>query len=313
GSARWRSRDCHRSSSGYPFRVAIELALENRHRSVTLASLTCSGAEVVEGLFGELDPREGGDKVRPQLDQLSELICRGPRSLSASYALPVFTPGSTPITMRSISRAWCPPQLRKRPIDVVLMSIGGNDVGFGALAAYALTESAADLAPIAGLVAGRLRFPPSVSRVYLEALDERMQALKQALHDGFGVSPSRVLQSSYEPIQYDEAGAVCGALPPLGVDVHPGLSLNRQRMQETADFLRDFLGRLECIASSKSRAGCPANLATGAGTGFTLVTSHIPEFTKRGMCARDPKRPLADGVAMRVPPKPFNRAPFKPY
>ena len=41
----WLSRDCHRSQYGYPFRVAIQLALENRHRSVTLASFTCSGAE----------------------------------------------------------------------------------------------------------------------------------------------------------------------------------------------------------------------------------------------------------------------------
>jgi len=32
-AARWLSRDCHRSQYGYPFRVAIELALENRHRS----------------------------------------------------------------------------------------------------------------------------------------------------------------------------------------------------------------------------------------------------------------------------------------
>ena len=54
-SARWLSRDCHRSQYGYPFRVAIELALENRHRSVTLASFTCSGAEIAEGLFLEMD------------------------------------------------------------------------------------------------------------------------------------------------------------------------------------------------------------------------------------------------------------------
>jgi hypothetical protein len=312
-SARWLSRDCHRSQYGYPFRVAIQLALENRHRSVTLASFTCSGAEVAEGLFGELDPREGSDKVRPQLDQLSELLCRGNRSQSASYTLPAFTPGSTQISAQRFNKVWCPPQQRKRPIDVVLMSIGGNDVGFGALAAYALTEDAADLAPIAGLVGHKVRFGPSVSRVYLEVLDERMKAVKEALHDGFGVPPSRVLQSSYEPIQYDENGAVCGALPTLGVDVHTGLSLNRQRMQETADFLRDFLGRIECIATGKSRAGCPANLATGAGTGFTLVTSHIAEFTKRGMCARDPKRAHADGIAMRVPRKPSNGDAFKPY
>src|SRR5215475_4033282 len=30
--AQWLSRDCHRSQYGYPFRVGIQLALENRHR-----------------------------------------------------------------------------------------------------------------------------------------------------------------------------------------------------------------------------------------------------------------------------------------
>ena len=139
-----------------------------------------------------------------------------------------------------------------------------------------------------------------------------MKAVKDALHEGFGVPPSRVVQTSYEPIQYDETGALCGAQPTLGMDVHPGLKLGRQRLQETADFLKDFLGRLECIAGSK-HAGCPANLATGAGTGFTLVTDHIPEFTKRGLCARDPKRALADGVNMRVPRRPANGDDFKPY
>jgi hypothetical protein len=316
-AARWLSRDCHRSQYGYPFRVAIELALENRHRSVTLASLTCSGATVVEGLLLDMEPREGaseipGGKVRAQLDQLSELLCRGARSHGASYALPVYSYGKTQISEQRIAKSWCPPQARKRAIDVVLMSIGGNDVGFGALAAYALTEDLGDLAPIAGLAGSSARFGPQVSRVYLDVLDRRMKAVKDALHEGFGVPPARVVQTSYEPIQYDETGALCGAQPTLGMDVHPGLKLGRQRLQETADFLKDFLGRLECIAGSK-HAGCPANLATGAGTGFTLVTDHIPEFTKRGLCARDPKRALADGVNMRVPRRPASGDDFNPY
>jgi hypothetical protein len=194
--------------------VAIELALENRHRSVTLASFTCSGSEVTEGLFLDMDPREGaseipGGKVRAQLDQLSELICRGARSQHATYTLPVYVHGSTQVSMQSVAKAWCPPPSRKRAIDLVLLSIGGNDVGFGALAAYSLTESITDLAPIAGLagLAGHSsRFSPQVSRIYLDVLDERMQALKQALQDGFGVSPARVVQSSYEPIHHDETG-----------------------------------------------------------------------------------------------------------
>jgi len=122
-----------------------------------------------------------------------------------------------------------------------------------------------------------------------------------------------VLQSSYEPIQYDETGALCGSQPTLGLDVHPNLKLSKQRLQETADFLRDFLGRLECIASTSKGKNCPANLATGAGTGFTLVTDHLPEFTKRGICARDPKRTLADGINMRMPRRTPGGDDWKPY
>jgi hypothetical protein len=317
-AARWLSRDCHRSQYGYPFRVAIELALENRHRSVSLASFACSGADIAEGLFVDMDPREGaseipGGKVRAQLDQLSDLLCRGPRSHNASYTLPIYTHGSAHISEQRISKSWCPPQLRKRPIDVVLMSIGGNDVGFGALAAFSLTESLGDLAPIAALAGRGARYGPQLARAYLGVLDQRMKAVKDALRDGFGVAPERVVQSSYEPIQYDETGALCGSQPTLGMDVHPGLQLNRQRLHETADFLVELLARLECISGGKSNAKCPAGLATGAGTGFHLVTDHIPEFGKRGLCARDPKRALADGIAMRTPRKPANGDPFQPY
>jgi hypothetical protein len=144
-------------------------------------------------------------------------------------------------------------------------------------------------------------------------LDERMKAVKDALHDGFGVPPARVLQSSYEPIQFDETGALCGSQPTLGLDVHPNLKLSKVRLQETADFLRDFLGRLECISSTSKGKNCPANLATGAGTGFTLVTDHLPEFTKRGICARDPKRALLDGINMRVPRRTAGADDWKPY
>jgi hypothetical protein len=319
-SAGWLSRDCHRSQYGYPFRVGIELALENRHRSITFASFTCSGAEIMHGLFGEMDAREGftdpvNAKVRPQFDQLSDLICRGgasARTQSASYAIPDFSLGSTQITTQRITKMWCPPQLRKRPIDLVMMSIGGNDVGFGSLAAYAMTESASDFAPIAAWMGSSIRFGPPVARAYLGVLDQRVKALKDALADGFGVPPARVIQSSYEPIQYDETGALCGSQPTLGMDVHPGLKLDRGRLQETADFLRELLGKLECISSTKGH-NCPADLATGAGTGFTLVTDHIPEFSKRGMCARDPKRAFADGTEMRIPRRLNGGDDFKPY
>ena len=318
-AAQWLSADCHRSQYGYPFRVGIELTLENRHRAVTLVSVACSGADVVEGLFMERDARErasepGGAKVPPQFDQLADLICRGgaaSRSLTASYTLPMYKSGSTSVSMQSVAMRWCPPSQRKRPIDIVLMSIGGNDIGFGALALYGMTDGASDLAPIASLIGQEIRFGPEVSRAYLGVLDQRIKAVKDALVDGFGVDPSRVLHNAYEPIQFDETGAVCGAMPTLGMDVHPKLKFYRARIQEASDVARDLQARLQCMSG---RGGdCPAGLATGSGTGFRFITDHIAEFSKRGMCARDPARALVDQIAMGMPRRSKQTDEFVPY
>jgi hypothetical protein len=317
-NARWLSRDCHRSQYGYPLRVALQLAIENRHRSVTFATFACSGADINHGLFAEMEAREGarevpGGKVSAQFDQLTDLICRGAHSQRASYSLPVYSPGRKAVTDQKILKNWCPPALRKRSIDMVLLSIGGNDVGFGALAAFALTEQLSDLAPVAGLLGASMRFGPQVSRVYLDVLDKRMKAVKDALRDGFGVPAARVVQSSYEPIQFDEGGGLCGSQPTLGMDVHAALRIGRPHLNETTQFLGALSRRLECISNARSRADCPSHLATGSGTGFALVTEHIPEFKHRGFCARDPNHLLAEGSAMRVPRRPGNGDEFRPY
>jgi lysophospholipase L1-like esterase len=318
--AQWLSADCHRSQYGYPFRVGLQMTLENRHRAVTLVSVACSGAEVT-GLFMDHDARErasepGGAKSPAQLDQLADLICRSGakgRTQGASYTLPVYKHGSTGISTQTIAKQWCPPEGRKRPIDLVLLSIGGNDVGFGALAMYASTESARDLAPIASLIGSEIRFGPDVSRAYLAVVDKRIKAVRDALVEGFGVEPARVLQNAYEPIQYDEVGSYCGALPTLGMDVHPSLKVSKARLQEVSDFAGELQKRLECVSSTKSRRDCPAGLATGAGTGFRFITEHIADFSKRGICAREPTRVLLDQIAMKMPRRSKTNDEFEPY
>jgi len=320
-SAQWMSADCHRSQYGYQFRVGMELALENRHRAVTLVHLACTGAETVEGLFQEKDAREQFDKpnsskVPAQFDQLSTLLCRGgeaARTKAASYTLPVYSAGDTSVGARAITMRWCPPEHRKRPIDVVLLSIGGNDVGFSAVALYAITESASDLAPVAQLIGRQIRFGPDVARNYLRVFDRRMQAIKAALHDGFGVAPAQVVQTSYEPIQFDETGGMCGAMPTLGLDVHPKLRMSRERIVEAAAFTTELDNRLECLTDAHRRPDCPAGLATGQGTGFHLVTDHLAKFARRGVCARDPKRAIADGLLMAMPRLSPRTGAFAPY
>jgi lysophospholipase L1-like esterase len=306
GGAQWLSADCHRSQYGYPFRVGLAMTLENRHRAVTLVSVACSGADVT-GLFMDHDAREragekGGAKVPPQLDQIADLICRGGaqgRTQAASYTLPTYKYGSTGISSQTVSKKWCPPANRKRPIDLVLLSIGGNDIGFGALALYASIENARDLAPIAALAGGELRFGPDVARTYLAQLDKRIKAVRDALVEGFGVEPSHVLQNAYEPIQFDEVGGYCGSQATLGMDVHPSLKVNKARLNEAADVAAELQKRLACMA--RSGGGCPAGLATGGGTGFRFITEHTADFSKRGICARDPTRALLDQASMKMP------------
>ncbi len=318
-SAQWLSADCHRSLYGYPFRVGIQLALENRHRSVTFVSLACSGSDVFEGLFTERDVREGSSepnnkKTPAQFDHLANLICRTPqaRTQSATYALPVYSWGSTQVSVQNVTKQWCLPQQRKRSIDLVLLSIGGNDVGFGSLVTYGITESASDLAPIAGWIGHQIRYSPDVSRVYLRSLDRRIKAVRDALADGFGVIPSRVVQNAYEPIQYDENGQYCGLIPTLGMDVHPKLRTSQARVKEISDFSHELTQRLECTANG-SRRGCPAGLATGAGTGFHFVTEHLADFNKRGFCAREPNRAHVDGELMAMPRRTPGAEDFEPY
>jgi hypothetical protein len=104
-----------------------------------------------------------------------------------------------------------------------------------------------------------------------------------------------------------------GSQPTLGMDVHAALRIGRPHLNETTQFLGELSRRLECISNTRSRADCPSNLATGSGTGFALVTEHIPEFKRRGFCARDPNHLLAEGSVMRVPRRPGNGDEFRPY
>jgi hypothetical protein len=316
-SATWLSPDCHRSQYAYPFRVAMQLALEGRHRAVTLVHLSCSGADVANGLFGSLDAREHYDasprktrQVPAQFEQLTNLLCRSDARVGRDYQLPLYEPGSARIAQGGVAMRWCPPEQRKREIDLVLLSIGGNDVGFSAIAAYAFLESAGDIASVVKLREGRIRFGPDLAGLYLQQLDERMEQVRRALADGFGIAPSRVVQTSYEALQFDENGRFCGAEAGsgrLGMDVHAKFALEPARVAQVGGFYDRFLKRLECV--SARGANCPAGLSTGEGTGFHLVTEHQPAFLRRGICARDPGD---DGSRMQMPRIPIGQTEFAP-
>jgi hypothetical protein len=122
-----------------------------------------------------------------------------------------------------------------------------------------------------------------------------------------------VLQNAYEPIQFDETGGYCGTQPTLGMDVHPSFKLNKARLGEASEVAGELEKRIACMASTKNRRDCPSGLATGAGTGFRFVNEHIADFSKRGICARDPTRALMDQASMKMPRRNKTSDDWEPY
>ena len=148
---------------------------------------------------------------------------------------------------------------------------------------------------------------------YLAVLDKRIKAVRDALVDGFGVEPARVLQNAYEPIQFDETGSYCGNQATLGMDVHPSLKVNKARLAEAADVAGDLAEAARLHGRDSGRRDCPAGLATGSGTGFRFITEHVADFSKRGICARDPTRALIDQASMKMPRRSKLTQDWEPY
>jgi hypothetical protein len=167
--AKWLDPDCHRSFFSYQTFTALRLAAENPHRLVTFLHYACSGAEVFDGLVApqyrppgmtsscvELIRQHGAKRThrseegcflrQSQIASMMTDLCA--RSGEARAA--------TEIRERVRKSIDEEPSLRRlenydkgpgvdavtcskpRQPDLVLLSIGGNDIGFAQLVAWAI-------------------------------------------------------------------------------------------------------------------------------------------------------------------------------
>src|SRR5206468_1580142 len=110
-NAGWMFAPCHLSLYSYQSRAALALAIENPHLSVTYYPLGCTGATIEVGMLGPQAARErpkSGNTtfpptVRSQIEQLSGYLVSG----------------NNPA---------------RRP-DLILLTVGGNDLKFAGLVA----------------------------------------------------------------------------------------------------------------------------------------------------------------------------------
>lgn len=159
--ARWWSNRCDRSFRSYQSLIALYRATTEKHSVVSFVHLACSGAEIVDGLLspqrfppghqveGCVPPRDRADEDSKeecdvqysQLHAAVDLLCQTrSESLSKEKIEEIRQPlkglKHGPTQWKWTTDLITCPQLRQ--VDQVLLSIGGNDIGFSGIIAWAL-------------------------------------------------------------------------------------------------------------------------------------------------------------------------------
>ena len=108
--AQWLDAQCHRSFLSQHILTAMKIAAENPKNTITLIPLACSGAQVNQGILSpQKEPPNGKPLKESQLNAAIRYLCSG--SLE-----------------KKDNTIGCRGEIRQP--DAILLSIGGNDVGF---------------------------------------------------------------------------------------------------------------------------------------------------------------------------------------
>ena len=199
GAATWTDRPCHRSLYGQHLRAALQIAIENRRAAVTYLDYSCSGAGIADGILGpqEYLERDSGSSESQLYRLLRELCLEKPE--------------------KSKGLAVCPGARFRRSIDFLFLSVGGNDIGFSNIVAWATLRdsTAASLAKFFGATVSAEDFAKAMREVLPDSYAKLAKALEAALpvysaDDGV-FDPARVVLTSYPDLVTNEQGEICAA------------------------------------------------------------------------------------------------------
>ena len=189
-NARWQDQACHRSLYSHQLRAALQLAVEDPHRAVTFVGVACSGAETVFGVFLRYKGHEWVPNP-PEFSQISAVAqaqCSGREA--PAYELPeaYHMRGKVPELQGGLVLRKCDPE-RARKIDLLLLSIGGNDIGFARLVANAVLSDGSVLRKLGGWFGHVHGFREAIAQ--MDLLDDRLKAHDLAARGALGRGPPR--------------------------------------------------------------------------------------------------------------------------
>jgi hypothetical protein len=311
----WSNSQCHRSLYSHHTRAALQYALEHPHLSVTLLNYSCAGAEVYEGIlnawWGRDDVAPGDYDDAPQLVKTLRDLCKEPQPYEKiEWAQ---NRDDALYNNRAASIAKCNSFVRAP--DVILLSIGGNDVGFARM----IANAAVDVPTTGSLARGRswvyglwraVAGPETYSQGLALArvlIPQRYEALDGALQSYLGVSGNKIILSAYPQIIYNQDGKICKP-GNLGMDVHAIFGINDPHTpSQSASFVDAFY-------TIMSNAAAPRHWLLAD---QHLVQDKAPNNFKNdavgmghGLCATGPDY-SAEGVMQFPRPTPHTVPPMK--
>ena len=305
-NARWLDQACHRSLYSYQLRAALQLAVEDPHRAVTFAGVACSGAEVVPGMFLRYKGNEWVPRP-PELSQLSalaEVQCGNEEAPMQDLPEAYHMSGKIPELQGGLVLRKCePPNARK--IDLLFVSIGGNDIGFARLVANAVLADESMLKQLGGWF-GQV-YQPAEATARLTNLEARYKSLNRAVHNILHIpweQSDRVILTAYPALALlDDGKKVCPD-GRAGMDVLPDFLLSARKALD-GEKVADKLNGVMQKASSNY--------------GWSFVDAHRAEFVGRGLCAGYTDNAPSSADDLRLPRKvdnvwvPYNPADFRAY
>jgi lysophospholipase L1-like esterase len=265
-SALWFNSACHRSLYSYQTRTALALAVQYPHIAVTYLPLACTGASIPDGLFGSQRAREC-----PPLKSSSP--CRG--TVNGQLA-----------ELRDAVAA----AKRRQPdrkLDLVLLSIGANDIYFSGLVADVIVDTPTERALFrrTGVMASVEDSRAALARDLPQSFGKLREALKPLVGE-----LSHVIYTSYANPALSNGGAPCPG-GRGGFDIHPSFNADPQRLANVSGFVQnEFLPQLKALALCQSGILC----GDPRSDRMSFVDAHQAAFADHGFCARAASDPEFD-------------------
>jgi len=305
-NAKWLDQACHRSLYSHQLRAALQLAIENPQRAVTFLHLSCSGAEVTRGLFLRYKGHEWVPNP-PEYSQISAIAraqC-GPRQSKLKDLPEAYHMRGKVPTLQGLLRLYECDRRQSRKIDLMLVSIGGNDIGFARLVANAVLKESSMLKRLGGWI-GQVHDRRAAER-QLGELGYRYRAFKRALHYILHVpwnESDRVILTAYPAMALLEDGRTTCPTGRAGMEVFPAFLLDQRRATDS----QKAANRLHRDMQRAARRH-----------GWSFAQSHRAKFIGRGLCAGYDGVSLSSVDDLRFPLRvngkwePYNPADYRPY